>query len=389
MPETFDAIVVGAGILGASTAYHLVAGGAKRVCVLEKSAPAAGGTGKSAAIVRQHYSNPILIRMARDSVDMFAAMEEELGAGGGYEATGWCFLIPPDLLDGASTNLALQAELGVESRLLSMEETLAFIPDLNTDGVAAVAYETRGGYADPVRSTEAYIAAFQARGGEFRAKTPARGLIRQGDAITGVATGGGDISAGVVVNACGPWSKALAATAGLDLPLSVYREQDTIWRARAGRPLPAVAISNAVDAIYIRPMGEDRFIIGRGFPKGYEEVDPDNYDEAADDWFIGEVAERAERRLPPLTGMSLIGCYAALYDVTPDWYPIVGPRDRIAGYADACGGSGHGFKIAPAMGRALAASILDGEPGDDMIALSHDRFAEGRTFAQAFGGNRG
>lgn len=388
MAETFDVIVAGAGILGAATAYHLRQAGAK-VLLLEKAQPAAGGTGKSAAIVRQHYSNPVLIRMARDSVDMFAAMPEELGRGGGYEPCGWCFLIPPDMLEGAKKNLALQAQLGVDSRLMTPDEARQFIPDLNADGIAAVAYESRGGYADPVQATEAYVEAFQARDGDFRPKTPVRGLIRDGDTIAGVVTGGGEFHAGTVVNACGPWSKALAETAGLELPLTVYREQDTIWQARPGRPVPTVSISNGVDAIYLRPTGEGRFVIGRGFPKNYEETDPNKYNEDADDWFVSEVQERAENRLPPLSGMSLVSAYAALYDVTPDWYPILGPRNGLTGYADASGGSGHGFKIAPAMGRTLAEAILSGAPGDDIRALGHDRFAEGRAFTQAYGGNRG
>ncbi len=388
MTETFDVIVCGAGILGAAAAYHLRRSGAK-VLLLEKAQPAAGGTGRSAAIVRQHYSNPVLIRMARDSVDMFAAMPDELGRGGGYEPCGWCFLIPPDMLEGARKNLALQAELGVESRLMTPEEAQAFIPDLNGQGIAAIAYEPRGGHADPVMATEAYVAAFQAKNGDFRPKTAARSLIRDGDAVNGVVTDDGAVHADTVVNACGPWSKALAATAGLDLPLTAYREQDTIWQARPGRPVPEVSISNGADAIYLRPTGAGRFVIGRGFPKDYEETDPDSYDEAADDDFVADVQQRAEHRLPPLAGMSLVSAYAALYDVTPDWYPILGPRKGIHGYADACGGSGHGFKIAPAMGRALAEAVLSGAPDPDVRALGHNRFAEGRAFTQAYGGNRG
>jgi glycine/D-amino acid oxidase-like deaminating enzyme len=293
------------------------------------------------------------------------------------------------MLEGAKKNLALQAELGVESRLIATDEARDFIPDLNPDGIAAVAYETCGGFADPVQATEAYVAAFQEKGGEFRAKTAARGLIRDGDAVTGLTTDGGAIHAGTVVNACGPWSAALAETAGLDLPLTVYREQDTVWQARPGRPVPTVSISNGADAIYLRPTGEGRFVIGRGFPKEYEETDPDSYDEDADDRFVADVQQRAEHRLPPLAGMSLVAAYAALYDVTPDWYPILGPRKGISGYADAGGGSGHGFKIAPAMGRTLAEGILSGAPGSDIHALGHDRFAEGRAFTQAYGGNRG
>jgi sarcosine oxidase subunit beta len=150
-----------------------------------------------------------------------------------------------------------------------------------------------------------------------------------------------------------------------------------------------MSVSNGVDAIYLRPLGQSRFVIGRGFPKDYVDVDPYNYKETADDDFIAEAQARAERRFPPLAGMTLLQHYGALYDVTPDWYPFVGPRRGLAGYYDACGGSGHGFKLGPAIGAELARWIATGQAADDFAALSYDRLAAGRLFAQAFGGNRG
>jgi sarcosine oxidase subunit beta len=144
-----------------------------------------------------------------------------------------------------------------------------------------------------------------------------------------------------------------------------------------------------VDACYYRPLGQGRFIIGRGFPKEYHDVDPYNFKPSADDDFISDVQTRVERRFPAFAGMKLIEAYAALYDVTPDWYPIVGPRAGVTGYADFSGGSGHGFKIAPAIGRELADWLLTGKVADDFRQFSHDRIAQGNLFVQSFGGNRG
>ena len=162
-----------------------------------------------------------------------------------------------------------------------------------------------------------------------------------------------------MVNAAGPWAKPLAASAGLDLPLRAVREQDTVWQVPAGRAVPKTSVSMGVDACYYRPLGQDRFIIGRGFPKEYFDVDPYNYKTSADADFISDVQTRVERRFPAFAGMRLIEAYAALYDVTPDWYPFVGPRAGLAGYADFSGGSGHGFKIAPAIGRELGRLAAD------------------------------
>ena len=389
MAERFDAVVVGAGITGASTAYHLKKRGVERVLLTERDAPAAGGTGKSAAVIRQHYSTPLLVRLTQASIGMFAAMTDELGQDGGYVASGWCFLISQAMRAGAEQNIAMQQGLGVDTRLLDEAEIDERMPWLNPDGVAAVAYEPEGGYADPVQATEAYVGAFRNLGGSFRQKTPARALVREGERITGILTDDEAISAGAVVNAAGPWARFLAESGGLDLELRSVREQDTVWEARPGRPVPEVSVSNGVDAIYLRPLGEGRFVLGRGFPKDYVDVDPYNYKMTADDDFIAVVQERAEHRFPPLAGMRLVTAYAALYDVTPDWYPFTGPRTGLDGYYDASGGSGHGFKIGPAIGKELADWIVDGAAAEDFAALSYDRLGKGALFAQAFGGNRG
>ena len=130
------------------------------------------------------------------------------------------------------------------------------------------------------------------------------------------------------MNAAGPWAKPLAASAGLELPLRAVREQDTVWQVPAGRAVPKTSVSMGVDACYYRPLGDNRFIIGRGFPKEYVDVDPYNYKTSADEDFISDVQARVEHRFPAFAGMRLIEAYAALYDVTPDWYPFVGPRSR-------------------------------------------------------------
>ncbi|MFO1061471.1 MAG: FAD-binding oxidoreductase [Dongiaceae bacterium] len=386
---SYDVVVIGAGITGASTAYHLRQRGAGRVLLLERATPAAGGTGRSAAIVRQHYSTPLMARLALAGVAMFKAMPEELGQDGGYERTGWAFLVPPDAKAAAERNIAMQRGLGIDTRILSPAEVAERLPWLNADGVAAVVWEAEGGFADPVRSTEAYVGAFERAGGEVRLRTPCRGLLRQGDRVTGVMLDEGEVAAGAVVNAAGPWAQRLAELAGIPMTMRTIREQDTVWQARGGRALPHCSVSNAVDAIYLRPLGGGRFVLGRGFPKPYLDCDPENYKQTADPDFVAEVQTRAEHRFPPLQGAALIDSYAALYDVTPDWYQYVGPRAGLAGYYDCSGGSGHGFKVGPAIGRELAGWILDGRAAPDFARLSYDRVARNELFQQAYGGNRG
>ncbi len=384
----YDFIVVGAGISGAATAYHLRKTGAN-VLLLERGEPASGGTGKSAAIIRQSYSTPLLVRLARASIAMLGRAKDELGDDAGLVQSGYAFLLSRDMLAGARANVAMQKDLGIVNEWCDGAGFSQHLPDINTDGIAAIVYEPHGGYADPVQATEAYVKAFRRLGGEFRMRTPVRRLLRDGDRIAGVELDDGEIAGDVVINAAGPWAKPLAGNAGLALPLRAVREQDTVWQVPPGRELTQASISNGVDAIYLRPLGHGRFIIGRGFPKDYVDVDPYNYKTTADDAFVADVQARIVNRFPAFAGMKLIEAYAALYDVTPDWYPFVGPRSGIAGYADFCGGSGHGFKIAPSIAKELADWLTTGKVADDFRQLSHDRIAAGHLFVQSFGGNRG
>jgi sarcosine oxidase subunit beta len=329
------------------------------------------------------------VRLARASIAILENAKSLLGRQAGFVQDGYCFVVSSDMLGSAKKNVAMQRSLGIVNEWSEGPGFPQHLPEINPDGIAGVVYEPHGGYADPVQVTEAFIGAFKELGGDFRARMPARRLLRQSDRVIGVELDSGEVKAAHVVNAAGPWARPLAASASLDLPLRSLREQDTVWQLPAGRPLPKVSISMAVDACYYRPLGQGRFIIGRGFPKEYFDVDPYNYKPAADDDFIRDVQARVERRFPAFASMKLIQAYAALYDVTPDWYPIVGPRAGLAGYADFSGGSGHGFKIAPAIGKELAEWLLNGKVADDFRQFSHDRIAANNLFVQSFGGNRG
>ena len=387
MSNNFDAIIIGAGITGASTAYHLKKNGVNRILLLDRKGAAAGGTGKSAAICRQHYSTSLMARLALESISMMAEIEKE--KAGSFFQSGYMMLLPPTLIEAAAKNLELQQSVGVETRFLSKQEITTMAPWLNTDGVAEVIFEQLGGYADPVRITEYFVHKFVENGGEFRNDTPCRGLIKETDRVVGVVLDSGPLHADIVVNAAGPWAPIIAKMAGIELEVRAVREQDSIWQARSNRPLPSVSISNAVDSIYVRPMGENRFLIGQGFPKDYFDVDPYNFKQTADDEFVNLILQRTSKRYPTLEGMQLISAYSALYDVTPDWYPFIGPRSDIKGYYDASGGSGHGFKIGPAVGKELANWIVKGETSDDFSQLSYDRLAAHQLFIGAYGGNRG
>jgi sarcosine oxidase subunit beta len=306
---------VGAGITGASTAYHLRRGGAERVLLLERQAPAAGGTGRSAAIVRQHYSTALMARLALASIVKLERLPEELGVSGAFTQSGYLMLLPLDLVATAEANLALQRSVGVETEWVSQCEWEQRFPWLNSEGVGGIVFEPRGGYADPVRVTEAHVAAFARLGGELRVNTPCRGLLRRGDRVTGVLLNDGEVASGAIVNAAGPWAHFLAASASITLPLRTVREQDSIWQMLPGWPVPTASISDAWTRSTSDPWRTGGCSSDRAFQRSMWDVDPYNFRQTVDDGFTSLIQRRIEARCPALAGMTLISAYAALYDV--------------------------------------------------------------------------
>jgi sarcosine oxidase subunit beta len=386
---TADAIVIGAGINGAATALQLLRRGLKRVILIEKHLLAAGGTGRSAAIIRQHYSNPELVQMVKRSTDVFHRFSDEIGGNCGFVCTGWAFLVPAEMSDGLDRNIALGRQLGVDVREIDRQQLNDLEPRIGIEDVARIAYESRSGYADPIQTTHAYVRRFIELGGEFRPLTEVKGLLCTESKVNGVQTDRGDISAAVVVNAAGPWASRIAQWAGVDLPLNVTREEEIIFETAAAGGPPRLCFSDMALAIYYRPHGATQMLVGRGYPKTYESVDPNDYREQVDVNFIEELTSRLNRRWTSLGNALLVNSYTGLYDVTPDWHPVLGKVDGVDGFHLCAGFSGHGFKIGPAVGELMAEEIVDGRAHTiSLDRFNLRRFKNGDLFTAAYGGNR-
>ena len=389
MTKTADAVVIGAGVNGASTAYNLVKRGLKKVVLVEKYLISSGGTGRSAAIVRQHYSNEALAKMVKRSVEVFRNFDEEIGGDPGFVNTGWAFLIPESVSEGFSQNLAMHQKLGIDTGEISKEELKEIEPRINLSDVHRIAYEPGSGYADPHAVTYCYVQRFLEMGGELMQMTPAQDVMAKNGRLQGVITNKGEISTETVVNAAGPWADQVGKWVGLDIPIEVTREEEIILEtAHVGGP-PKFVCSDMVQAIYYRPEGQTRVLLGRGFPKEYDFVDPDHYKESVDTEFIEETGSRFVERFPSFSKALFLNAYTGLYDVTPDWHPILGSVEGIEGFYMCAGFSGHGFKIAPAIGELMAEEIVDGKAQTiDLSRFNLGRFEKGELFTAAYGGNR-
>jgi glycine/D-amino acid oxidase-like deaminating enzyme len=381
-------VVIGGGIVGAATAWSLAREGVDAL-LLEEKGFGGQSTARSAAIVRCHYSNPDVVRMAVHSRETFRRLPLLLECEPVYHRTGWLFLVDEHDAALAVRNVQMQEEEGVDS--VDVDDLEEMLPGVDPAGIAYAVHEPSSGFADPVGATAAYVDAFRREGGEARDGARVDAIEVKDGRVHGVRAGGESIACGIVVLAAGPWSLALARTAGVELPLEITREQDVVF-ATAPEPAVPCAVSSQVDRVYMRPApeyGEAHVLVGRGFPKEYEHVDPDRFEESVDDAFELDVRERVIGRLPRLEGMRAVAGRVGLYDVTPDWHPLLGPVGEPENLVLATGGSGHCFKLAPAIGELVAAQIVGRAlPYADAASFSVERFAAGRPFVSTYGGNR-
>jgi glycine/D-amino acid oxidase-like deaminating enzyme len=381
-------IVIGGGIVGAATGWNLADHGVDTL-LLEAGRFGRESTGKSAAIVRCHYSNPEVVRMAVESRETFRRLPLLLECEPVYHRTGWLFLVDEEDAELAVANAEMQDDEGVDS--IEVDDLEEYLPGADLSGIAYALFEPDGGFADPVAATNAYVEAMRRLGGEAREGARVDSIDVAGGRVRGVRVAGESIECETVVLAAGPWSLALARGAGVELPLEIVREQDVIL-ATAPEPTIPCSVSSQIDRFYMRPApeeGDAHMLIGRGFPKDYEHVDPDGYEQKVDPSFEQDVLERLARRLPRLASAKPVAGRVGLYDVTPDWHPILGRVDEVENLVIAAGGSGHCFKLGPAIGELVAASVLGGRVGyADVESFSLSRFAGGREFRSTYGGNR-
>jgi sarcosine oxidase subunit beta len=209
-----------------------------------------------------------------------------------------------------------------------------------------------------------------------------------GDRVAGVATDRGEIETPVVVNAAGPWAGRVGETAGVRYALRFSRELDVKYLIPSNHGSFPVS-ADPRNGSYFRPQTGGYSVAGLAFPKELEPCDPDRFDEQASRSEIELISSRLFRRMPQLTGSLPVAGWAGVYSITDDWHPIVGDMPGLRGYHHFLGGSGHGFKISPPIGEALADVIAGRVPRIDISPLGYSRFAEGRTFRSAWGpGNR-
>jgi sarcosine oxidase subunit beta len=378
LPKTANIIIIGGGVMGASTAYHLALKGVKGILLLEKEPFfGQGATGRCAGGVRYQFSTEANIRLSLASLPMLERFEEEIDQQIDYRKCGYLIMLTKqEEIDIFEANMLLQHKLGVETEWWTGDQVRDRLPMMRLEDVIAGTFNSRDGLVDPNSVVMGYIKAANRLGVQTLTGIEVAGILTLAEQVTGVVTSNGNVSAPVIVNTAGPWAGQVARLAGVEIPLIPLRRQMLTTTPLSEIPPDFPFVIDFAQSLYFHREGEG-VLTGMSNPNekpGFEqEVDLD--------WELVHL-EAATHRLPALENAGLVSHWAGLYEVTPDAHPIFG-HTPIEGFYICTGYSGHGFMHGPVAGLLMSEIILIGKSLTvDVSMLDLARFAEGRLIQE-------
>lgn len=373
MNKTADCVIIGGGISGYAIAYNLAKRGMKNIVVLDKSYQASGSTGRCGAGIRQQWGTEMNCKLGKLSNDYFENAQEELQYDGDIEFKqgGYLMLASTEKeIDQFKKNIVVQNSLGIESKLLTLDEAKEIVPYLNTENLLACAFHQKDGHLNPFTTLDAFAKAAKRLGVKGYNYTTVTDIIVENNQVKAVVTDKGIIQTPLVVNTAGGHSKQIADMAGVDIP--VYAERHQILVTEPVEPMLDPMVMSFSLNLYCQQVPHGSFVMGRS-----DDGEPRDGRVTSGWHFVEEMAKTITAVLPPLRDIRVIRTWAGLYNMTPDRQPILGGTDQVKGYFMAIGFSGHGFMFAPATGILMSEKILGLPMTMDIDMLNLDRFAKG------------
>jgi sarcosine oxidase subunit beta len=379
LSKTADVVVVGGGVMGASTAYHLALKGCRNVLLLEReSFFGMQATGRCAGGIRYQFSTEINVRLSQLSLPMLDRFEEELGQPIDLRYCGYLFLLTceKDVI-AFRQNVEMQRRLGVETEWLEPAQIAEMAPLLNLDGVLAGTFHAGDGLADPNSVVQGYVSGARRLGAKLLNDVEVRAVRVEQGQVRGVVTDHGEVATPVVVNAAGPWAGEVGRMAGVEIPIVPVRRQIVVTGPIAEVPAEFPFVIDFAQSLYFHREG-------LGILTGMSNPDePVGFGQSVDEEWELVHLEAAMQRLPILERAGLASRWAGLYENSPDAHPILGRIPEVEGFYCIGGFSGHGFQHGPACGLLLAEEILDGAAHTlDITSLDASRFKEGREIVE-------
>jgi len=379
LPAAAEIVVVGAGVIGASVAWHLAARGCRDVLVLDREpAPGRGSTARATGGFRAQFASEVNIRLSLLSRQKLLRFREEVGADPGYRPCGYLFLAAGEGQMAALRALRpLQQAAGLTGvEEVSPEDARRLNPAISVAGVAGGTFCPTDGFLVPSAIAAGYAAAARALGVRFETATRVTALETAGGPLR-VVTDRGAVTAGRVVNAAGAWAGELARLAGIEIPVRPLRRQvaATVPTAALSPDTPMTIFLE--DGFHLRERDGRVLLL---WPRDGEPSDQ-GFDDRLDPRWLAEVEARTRLRVPGLAGVAIDreAGWAGLYEMSPDKHALVGPAPGLPGLVLVNGSSGHGVMHAPALGQLVAEILLDGRAHSlDLHPLRPERFAEGQ-----------
>jgi sarcosine oxidase subunit beta len=385
--ESGDIVIVGGGCVGCSIAFHAAKlQQSLKIILVERQHVGWGATGKSTAIIRQHYSNPVTARMALESLKVFENFPEIIGGESDFMRTGFILAVGPRDEDGLRRNVEMQRNIGVETSILGPGEIEKLQPGANVTDIAAAAFEPRSGYADPVATTKSFAAAAEKLGVKILEQTRVLEILENAGRVKGVKTERGEITAERVVNVANVWANQVMPRKHSRLPIRVLREQSCIFVKPREFTTRLTVWGDFLGGFYFCPRGMDRLVAGSLESNLPELDDPDNC-EGVDYGTVMSYSEKLFNRFPAMARGRWERGWSGPYDVTPDWHPILDESREMEGLYLAVGFSGHGFKLSPAVGNLMAQLLVEGKKPQDLAIFSASRFREGKLLTGQYESN--
>jgi sarcosine oxidase subunit beta len=377
--KTADVVIVGGGVMGASTAYHLAARGCKDVVLLEKAEFfGAGATGQNAGGIRHQFSTSVNIELSKCSIAMIERFPEEMGQAVDLHFCGYLFMLDNERdMAAFRRNVELQHQHGIETQILNVDDMARLAPQINLAGIIGGTFYQRDGLADPSSVLLGYVKHARRLGAMLLTEMPATAIHIESGCVRGVSTPAGRIDTPVVVIAAGPWSGEVGKLAGINLPVQPIRRQIATTNPIAGITRAFPFVIDFARALYFHYEGGG-ILTGMSNPN-----EKPGFDIRVDEEWRLVHFQNAIERMPLLAEAEIVAEWAGLYEVSPDDQPILGRLPHAEGLVACTGFSGHGFMQGPIAGRLMAEEILDGRAHTVNIdPLRWDRFESGADVSE-------
>lgn len=389
--NSYDVVVIGAGVIGSSVAFHLSKLGAKNVLVLDRGTIGAGTTSQSSGILRTHYSVKENVELARKSWHVFNNFADYLGddeASCGLVKCGYMIVASEgDKLEPLRASLNQQKEQGIPLELLSQQQATELLPIARFDDAALIGYEPEAGFADAYLVATSFARAARRAGVTVKENVNVKQVLIENGKVVGVSTDIGDFSTSMVISTQNIWTPELAGWTDRALPIMPERHAVLALECDAARyafTMPVFKDLASPGMLYYRSYGGNQMLVSEGVVgEKLNTAEVEQGDIPMD--YIVDVGAQVAERFPAYETAGIASSWTGVYDVTPDWNPVLGKLPGIEGLVVGYGFSGHGFKLSPTVGLVLAQEALGVPTEVSLKPYSIERFATGELLTGKYG----